>query len=397
MVDIIKGTPMPFELIEHQLQVNTARFSPFLFQIGVDARQIELLFQRVNDAQRRFRSSPLSSVANQLEREVAVSGVFGTNSIEGGGLSEEETGIALELDPLKVEGVEQQRVVNLKVAYDLSRQMTANPDWRLDLEFICQIHAAVTSKLPHEHNQAGLLRDNPKGIATFVGDTAHGGRYKPPQCGADTLLLLKKLVEWHQELRAKGIPVLIRAPLVHYYDELIHPFWDGNGRVGRVIEAALLQAEGFRYAPFAQARYYFEHVDRYFNLMNVCRKAANKKAEFPNTPFVEFFLEGMLASLDKLHDRVNQLVNILLFENDVKRRQEEREINSRQYAIVSQIMKAGPIPLAELRRAPWYLALYTQRTDKTKQRDLQRLRKSGLVILDKQGKLWPGFVNPGNE
>ncbi|WP_203434362.1 hypothetical protein [Nitrosococcus halophilus] len=106
----------------------------------------------------------------------------------------------------------------------------------------------------------------------------------------------------------------------------------------------------------------------------------------------------MLTSLEKLHDRVNQLINILLFENDIKRRHDEKEINDRQYAIVSQILNAGqPVPLAELRRAPWYLALYAQLTDKTKQRDLRRLREAGLVNQDRQGKLWPGFVQLNDE
>ncbi|WP_203434363.1 Fic family protein [Nitrosococcus halophilus] len=226
---------VPFKLAEHRIRVETARFGPFLFQIGVDASRVEILYQRVSDAQRRFRGSPLSQVANRLEREVAVSSVFGTNSIEGGALSEKETQIALELDPRKVKDTEQQRVVNLKAAYNLSRNMATSPGWVLDLEFICQIHAAITAKLPHEHNQPGLLRDNPKGINTFVGDAAHGGRYKPPQYGADIRLLLENLVEWHRKLQAEDVPVLIRAPLVHYYYELIHPFWDGNGRVGRVI------------------------------------------------------------------------------------------------------------------------------------------------------------------
>ncbi|MFC2503586.1 MAG: Fic family protein, partial [Cardiobacterium sp.] len=40
--------------------------------------------------------------------------------------------------------------------------------------------------------------------------------------------------------RRQGVPALIRAPLVHYYYEIIHPFWDGNGRVGRVLEASIL-------------------------------------------------------------------------------------------------------------------------------------------------------------
>ena len=89
------------------------------------------------------------------------------------------------------------------------------------------------------------------------------------------------------------------------------------------------------------SRYYLEHIDRYFSLFNVCHKA-----------------------------RANQLVAGLLFENDLKRRHDAREINARQYAIASQILAAGhPVPLKALRRAPWYLALYTRLSDKTKQRD----------------------------
>lgn len=40
----------------------------------------------------------------------------------------------------------------------------------------------------------------------------------------------------------------MRAPLLHLYFELIHPFWDGNGRVGRVLEASVLLAAGYQYA-----------------------------------------------------------------------------------------------------------------------------------------------------
>ncbi len=163
--------------------------------------------------------------------------------------------------------------------------------------------------------------------------------------------------------------------------------------MGRVLEATLLQQQGFRYAPFALARYYLEHIDRYFSLFNTCRKAQAKSRPCPNTPFVVFFLEGFLDSLQRLHDRVNQLITALLFENDLKRRHDAREINARQYAIASQILDAGrPVPLKELRRAPWYLALYARLTDKTKQRDLRRLRELGLVREDEQRRLRPGFI-----
>jgi len=386
---------VPIALPDHSLRIETERFGPFLFELGTDVRVVESLYLRVSDAHERFGGSPLSQVANRLEKEVVVTSIFGTNSIEGGTLSEEETQLALELAPADVRNVEQRRAVNLKAAYDISRQAVQEPKWCLDIDFICRIHAAITEGLPHERNTPGTLRDNDKATVTYVGDQAHGGRYKPPQSGRDVRLLLEGLVQWNQDLKKLGVPALIRAPLVHYYFELIHPFWDGNGRVGRVIEATLLQVDGFRYAPFAQARYYFDHIHEYFTLFNTCRKARTKGDAYPNTPFVQFFLEGMLASLNKLHDRMNRLVSIILFENDIKHQHDEKAINSRQYAIVTQILEAGrPVPLAELRKAPWYQALYIQRTDKTRQRDLRRLREAKLIVLDRDGQLWPGFVEP---
>ena len=376
-------------------RVETARFGPVTFEVGVDPARVETLLLRVSDAHERLHDSPLSQVADRLEREVVVSSVFGTNSIEGGTLTEEETRLALDLAPAEVADAEQRRALNIKAAYDLARAASVDPEWRLSIDFIRDLHGAITRDLPHEYSQPGLLRDNPKNVPTFVGDGPHGGRYRPPQFGRDVHRLLESLLDWHAELEAQGLPVLLRAPLVHYYYEIIHPFWDGNGRVGRVLEATLLLREGFQYAPFAQARFYLRHIDRYFTLFNTCRKAAAAGRPHPNTDFVAFFLEGMLESLNGLHGRVNRIVQMLLFETDVKRLHDAREINDRQYAIVSQVLDAGrPVPLSELRRAPWYLALYARLTDKTKQRDLRRLREQGLLHLDKDNRLWPGVLRP---
>lgn len=381
------------EIKECSLRVETSRFGPFTFQIGIDPTAIEALYLRVTDAHKRFQGSPLSHVANRLEKEVVVSSIFGTNSIEGGTLSEEETQLALELEPDKVQDIEQRRATNLKTAYDLSRKAASDQKWCLDIDFINEVHTAITEKIPHQYNQTGKLRDNTKGIVTYVGDTAHGGRYKPPQYSGDIKLLLESLVKWNQKMKSSDIPALIRAPLIHFYFELIHPYWDGNGRVGRVVEATLLHADGFRYAPFSQARFYYKNIDKYFTLFNVCRKHAKTNTAYPNTPFAEFFLEGMLVSLNELHDRVNRLVNLIMFENILKHKHDDKEINARQYAIVSQLLDAGgPINLADLRRAPWYRALYTRLTDKTKQRDIKKLRDSELIVIDKRNRLWPGFI-----
>lgn len=388
---------MPVHLQNLTRRIETDRFGPFIFQPGIVGADVELALQRVEDAHERFVASPLSQVANRLELEVIVASVFGTNTIEGGTLTENETASALALDPAQVQEVEQQRAINIKAAYDLSQRAAATPGWALGAPFIIELHRLITDKIPHPDNRPGQLRDNPKNRITTVGDTAHGGRYKPPQYGRDIKRLLDALIDWHATLEAAGVPALIRAPLVHLHYELIHPFWDGNGRVGRVIEATLLQAAGYRYAPFALARHYLAHIDTYFTLFNTCRKAAEKQHPSPNQAFIGFHLEGMRQTINSLHDRVNRLVGMLLFESTIRRALDSKDINVRQYTILSQLLDRGQsLSLDELRHAPWYASLYLKRSDKTRSRDLHHLRESGLAHLDTDNALWPGFIVPKN-
>ena len=88
----------------------------------------------------------------------------------------------------------------------------------------------------------------------------------------------------------------------------------------------------------------------------------------------------MLESLNTLHDRVNDLVSILLFETRMKRMFDDKKINTRQYAIITQVFSSPmPLQLKTLRESPWYLALYAKLTDKTARRDLIRLKELGLM------------------
>lgn len=384
-------------------RIETIRSGVFKYQLGLSQEALALLLQRVVDAQERFRSSPLAPVANDLEKEVVVSSVFGTNTIEGGELSEQETEEALFLTSKQVQNIQQKRAVNIRNAYDYIRDVSVHKGWQPSLDDVLQIHKLVYDGLESsneqnheqyaEQNVPGVLRDNPDGIVTRVGNVEHGGVYKPPQLGKDIKLLLESLIKWQAELADKSIPALIRAPLFHLYFELIHPFWDGNGRVGRVLEAGILYSEGFRYAPFAQANYYLRNIHQYFALFNGSRKAADKKRDFPNNEFVEFFLEGMLETINHLHNRVNRLIHIVLYEANLKRLHDDKGINDRQYAIVNAVLHNGSgMALNHLKKEPWYLALYSKLTDKTKSRDLSKLKELKLVVVDENGYLAPGFV-----
>ncbi len=375
------------------LRVETDRFGPFTFQVGLNLQALELPLVRIKDAHRRFIGSPLAQVANQLEQEVLVESVHGTNTIEGGDLTPEETGAVLALPPEQIKAERQLRVRNIKAAYDLAHATAADPRWRLDVDFLRAAHLTLCRDLPHENYQPGVIRNNPRNSITRVGDAAHGGQYKPPQYGRDIERLLQGLVHWHDTLLDAGVPPTIRAPLVHLYFERIHPFWDGNGRVGRVIEATLLLQGGFRYAPFALSHFYLEHIDAYFSLFNTCRKADEADKAHPNQAFVAFHLDGMRQTLDALHDRVNRIVDQLLFDARLVAALEAGELNPRQYAIVRRVLDNGrPLALTELRQSSAYQTLYRKKTDKTKQRDLRRLREQGWLRVDAGGMLRPGIT-----
>ncbi|WP_334159330.1 Fic family protein [Oryzomicrobium sp.] len=377
---------------QHIFRVETARSGPFTFQLGLDLSSVAPLLARIEDVHELFKGSPLATVANSLEKEVLTTSIYGTNTIEGGKLSEEETAEVLEMDPAKLKEEEARRVANMKRAYDLAKGAAKAPSWALTPDFIRQVHVAITEGLEsvEKRNTPGHFRDNHKGTVTQVGSEATGGSYKPPQYGADIEKLIEALCQWNTQLEAAGIPPLVRAPLVHLYFELIHPFWDGNGRVGRVLEATILLAAGYRYAPFALARYYLEEIHQYFGLFNSCRRAAEKKAPSPLEPFVIFHLEGMLKTIKALQNRVNRMVAALLFRASLSILHEEKLINTRQFTIACQLMEK-PLPIDKLRAEPWYQALYIKVSDRTRQRDLTELKARDLIKENSKGVLCPAW------
>lgn len=188
-LDIKTLSSLPGIAARLDIRVETRRAGPFRFQLGLDAQVLEMTYQRVLDAQARFQSAPLALVAERLAPEVMADGIFGTNSIEGGTLTEEETRRLLDLTSDSGVAEEERRALNLKEAYQLAMITSATPDWRPDLDFVRALHAAITQGLTHPYNHPGQWRDNPKTILTHVGDAAHGGCYKPPQHGGDILAL----------------------------------------------------------------------------------------------------------------------------------------------------------------------------------------------------------------
>lgn len=88
-----------------------------------------------------------------------------------------------------------------------------------------------------------------------------------------------------------GLPALIRAGLAHAQFETIHPFLDGNGRVGRLLITLLLRHAGMLREPFLYLSLYFkQHRSDYYDLLNQARHTGDWET------WLAFFLEGVRST-----------------------------------------------------------------------------------------------------
>lgn len=99
-----------------------------------------------------------------------------------------------------------------------------------------------------------------------------------------------------------NLPALVRIALVHYQFEAIHPFLDGNGRVGRLLTTLLLAEEHLLDAPLLYLSAFFERrrTDYYQRLL-----AVSQRGEFE--PWVAFFLEGVAVQSEDAIRRADSL------------------------------------------------------------------------------------------
>lgn len=85
------------------------------------------------------------------------------------------------------------------------------------------------------------------------------------------------------------LPALVRIALIHYQFEAIHPFWDGNGRIGRLLISVLLCEEALLPSPLLYLSAFFElHRREYYDLL----LRVSQKGEW--LPWIEFFLRGSM-------------------------------------------------------------------------------------------------------
>jgi Fic family protein len=177
----------------------------------------------------------------------------------------------------------------------------------LSLRLIREIHGILlrggrgATRTPGEFRRSqNWIGGTRPGNATFVPP--------PPERLMECLDSFEKFL--HDE--DQKLPLLVQLGLIHVQFETIHPFLDGNGRLGRLLITLLLCARGALREPLLYLSLYFKtHRGRYYELLQRVRTDGVWEE------WLEFFLEGAEATAKQAADTAVELIR--LFDTDRKR------------------------------------------------------------------------------
>lgn len=245
-----------------------------------------------------------------------------------------------------IEGVDHQSdlgriaVHNLRLAYE---SLTELQPLLLDSEYIRHLHKLSMKEL---YAHPGSFRTEQSAIFNSAGLAVY---LTPPPADIPKLLKL-----WHSNLLNSKYHPVVQAIISHYQFEKIHPFLDGNGRVGRLLLMACLHNSGYGFDGLLnlETRVNTSRSTYYTHLSDEARDL---------TTFVEYYLNIITSETDQLLRRITQPQTIT------------SDLPPRRSEILSIIHDHAPCSLDFIARR------FVTTPETTLRYDLQQLQKAGLI------------------
>lgn len=171
----------------------------------------------------------------------------------------------------------------------------------LSLRLIREIHAKLMAEVRGGQAMPGEFRHIQNWIGP-PGSTALNATYVPPP----PLEMMETLDALERFLHDTSLPPLVHAALIHYQFEAIHPFLDGNGRVGRLLVILFLLDRKILPAPLLYLSAFFEATRRdYYDRLQGVTQSGDWNA------WIEYFLNGVARQSEDVLSRASRINNLL--------------------------------------------------------------------------------------
>ena len=164
-----------------------------------------------------------------------------------------------------------------------------------------EMHAVLLSRGRGSGKQPGEFRRS----QNWIGGTRPGNAFfvpPPPQAVESCMADLERFIHDPDQ----PYPTLVKAALAHVQFETIHPFLDGNGRLGRLLISFMLHHEGMLSRPLLYLSLYFKiHRQAYYEYLDQVRTKGNWEG------WIDFFLEGVEQTALNAVDTARRLVALM--------------------------------------------------------------------------------------
>lgn len=345
----------------------------FSFSEFYDINELNDLLNRAAVINNTISDIPvLPQQAAEMDTDISVMSISGTASLEGNAFTEDDVRtMLLHKRGKKYSDNQQKEIKNIIRAYvELDATETDGTPFIVTEDFIKQLHKTLTDSIDLMGNTPGVYRDK----LVKVGSEEFGGVYRPPVKDIDARMAT--FIEWINSAEVLALSPFLRAALAHYHLSMIHPFFLGNGRTARLLEAYILHSANIKHVAKMLSNYYYRHIDTYFTAF-----ASSKKGKKDITPFLKLVLQAVNASLDELKDRVYGYLYDLTQREYLRILKEDGELNERQYDLIMLIMDENRgISLGILQTEKPFSYLYGKLTEQTARRDIKKLTDMKILV-----------------
>ncbi len=131
--------------------------------------------------------------------------------------------------------------------------------------------------------------------------------YIPPQA-ADVKILMGELIDWINGPAGRRLPCPITAGIVHYQFATVHPYYDGNGRTGRLLTTLVLHLGGYGLKGlYSLEEYYARKLSAYYEALAIgpSHNYYDGRAESDITSWIDYFCQGVAESFENVKKRRN--------------------------------------------------------------------------------------------
>jgi Fic family protein len=132
--------------------------------------------------------------------------------------------------------------------------------------------------------------------------------YMPPEA-KDVPALMKAMVTWVNDSASQDVPCPIRAGIAHYQFATIHPYYDGNGRIARLLTTLILHLGGYDLKGlYSLEEYYARKLGAYYEALTIgpSHNYYEGRAKSDITKWVSHFCEGVAESFENVRKRAQE-------------------------------------------------------------------------------------------